>query len=887
MNLSELGYTFTEMPAVEIMDEIKEDLSVIDLGFGNLSVSPTPFECSFGGTDGSSTSMVKPEVSDADRLLSAFHSFSIDKPIELTDDDTKDFFKADALESIHNADLSEQKHDMGNGTVKLDLVGLSTVCEPSTERGTDGVDLVGFDKTSKVNPPLILYTSARRNTRRLKLNQNNDSKETPSKCRKMARKRTVVDISSLQILRKNRSSVPKPRSSVWGWCLENALPCSKDHGVLSLNLGNEKKGKRVRGGKGKKNPVKGKKNPVKGQIHKESIENKCPLAGRISLKIKIGNKLCSMGSTAESCLLPGKSTTESIGIKENTLEGKVLGFPLERNVENGPSDVYALNKPLAAKTAYDNSCFSTSSDFHSIKALGECDNLPVSDIGTSPDSEVINTVPDVPLCEKGLLDLQTSPVVSNGSASPSDNSSLVLSPRKSKKGFKKDKLHYEGNCALEVMLTGEESTNNAKDPLCGGDASSMGMPQPKFKKAKMNELGGSGVKCSKEMVNEAEVPADLEMDQKLSDARVDSSKISQDGPDLSGAVGPLNAKVCDMIPCSKGQKTSKSARAKGGGKSRSKILDLSSKKDKSSKKKGSKNGAGGGRHATNEKSGADDALGKVESLHTTGNQTPIDLIEIEEPSSNSTDPLDTLQFSSDGAMEQSMPLRIGWVMCDECRKWRRIPATLCDEIEETKRRWACRENPDLNYADCSIPQEKSDSEINEELGISETSWEEDDGGTLQMSIENRSKASQRSSWSLIKSNLFLHRSRKKQTIDEVMVCHCKPSLDGRLGCGAKCLNRMLNIECVEGTCPCGESCSNQQFQKRNYSKLKWFKCGKKGYGLQALEDISRGQFLIEYVGEVLDVRAYEARQREYALNGHRHFYFMTLNGSEVCCGLSF
>ncbi|KAL0326125.1 UNVERIFIED_CONTAM: Histone-lysine N-methyltransferase ASHH2 [Sesamum radiatum] len=115
----------------------------------------------------------------------------------------------------------------------------------------------------------------------------------------------------------------------------------------------------------------------------------------------------------------------------------------------------------------------------------------------------------------------------------------------------------------------------------------------------------------------------------------------------------------------------------------------------------------------------------------------------------------------------------------------------------------------------------------------------------------------------------------------VMVCHCKPPSDGRMGCGAKCLNRMLNIECVQGTCPCGELCSNQQFQKRKYAKLKWFRCGKKGYGLQALEDISEGQFLIEYVGEVLDVHAYEARQREYALNGHKHFYFMTLNGSEV------
>ncbi|KAG4957894.1 hypothetical protein JHK85_044274 [Glycine max] len=32
--------------------------------------------------------------------------------------------------------------------------------------------------------------------------------------------------------------------------------------------------------------------------------------------------------------------------------------------------------------------------------------------------------------------------------------------------------------------------------------------------------------------------------------------------------------------------------------------------------------------------------------------------------------------------------------------------------------------------------------------------------------------------------------------------------------------------------------------------------------------------------KVLDMQTYEARQREYALKGHRHFYFITLNGSE-------
>ncbi|KAI3746163.1 hypothetical protein L6452_08586 [Arctium lappa] len=45
--------------------------------------------------------------------------------------------------------------------------------------------------------------------------------------------------------------------------------------------------------------------------------------------------------------------------------------------------------------------------------------------------------------------------------------------------------------------------------------------------------------------------------------------------------------------------------------------------------------------------------------------------------------------------------------------------------------------------------------------------------------------------------------------------------------------------------------------------------------------IPKGRFLIEYVEEVLDMPVYEARQREYASKGHKHFYFMTLNGSEV------
>lgn len=109
-----------------------------------------------------------------------------------------------------------------------------------------------------------------------------------------------------------------------------------------------------------------------------------------------------------------------------------------------------------------------------------------------------------------------------------------------------------------------------------------------------------------------------------------------------------------------------------------------------------------------------------------------------------------------------------------------------------------------------------------------------------------------------------------------MVCHCKRPSDGSFGCGDDCLNRVLNIECVQGACPCGDLCSNQQvcqpflvvivflifkvpcfnpfvcsqFQKRQYAKVEKYPCGKKGHGLKLSQDISKGQFLIEYVGEV-------------------------------------
>lgn len=50
-------------------------------------------------------------------------------------------------------------------------------------------------------------------------------------------------------------------------------------------------------------------------------------------------------------------------------------------------------------------------------------------------------------------------------------------------------------------------------------------------------------------------------------------------------------------------------------------------------------------------------------------------------------------------------------------------------------------------------------------------------------------------WQYISENVITHRPRKRWLEDDIMVCQCKP-VPGCKGCGPKCLNRLLNIECV-------------------------------------------------------------------------------------------
>lgn len=117
-----------------------------------------------------------------------------------------------------------------------------------------------------------------------------------------------------------------------------------------------------------------------------------------------------------------------------------------------------------------------------------------------------------------------------------------------------------------------------------------------------------------------------------------------------------------------------------------------------------------------------------------------------------------------------------------------------------------------------------------------------------------------------------------------MVCDCfltaKEIFRGEYGCGEDCMNRMLMVEC-SSRCNVGLRCTNNRFQNVLNASCTIFKTDKKGFGMKAVNFIPAGEFIMEYVGEVLNSQMFEQRANEYSLENNKHHYFMALRGDRV------
>nr|XP_054752498.1 histone-lysine N-methyltransferase SETD2-like [Lytechinus pictus] len=141
-------------------------------------------------------------------------------------------------------------------------------------------------------------------------------------------------------------------------------------------------------------------------------------------------------------------------------------------------------------------------------------------------------------------------------------------------------------------------------------------------------------------------------------------------------------------------------------------------------------------------------------------------------------------------------------------------------------------------------------------------------------------------FSELTENYYLTERRRSKAGKEArrMVCCCTTSREERRrgiqACGEDCLNRVLMLECGS-RCPCGDYCTNKRFQKREHARVGVFYAEGKGHGLKTKEELKENEFVMEYVGEVLNFHEFKHRAKQYSKDKNLHFYFMALKSDEI------
>nr|XP_033782742.1 histone-lysine N-methyltransferase, H3 lysine-36 and H4 lysine-20 specific [Geotrypetes seraphini]XP_033782743.1 histone-lysine N-methyltransferase, H3 lysine-36 and H4 lysine-20 specific [Geotrypetes seraphini]XP_033782744.1 histone-lysine N-methyltransferase, H3 lysine-36 and H4 lysine-20 specific [Geotrypetes seraphini] len=118
-------------------------------------------------------------------------------------------------------------------------------------------------------------------------------------------------------------------------------------------------------------------------------------------------------------------------------------------------------------------------------------------------------------------------------------------------------------------------------------------------------------------------------------------------------------------------------------------------------------------------------------------------------------------------------------------------------------------------------------------------------------------------------------------LSEIPRCNCKATDENPCGLDSECINRMLLYECHPMVCPAGEHCQNQAFTKRQYPEVEIFRTLSRGWGLRCISDIKKGEFVNEYVGELIDEEECRARIRHAQENDITNFYMLTLDKDRI------
>ncbi|KAE9608947.1 putative histone-lysine N-methyltransferase [Lupinus albus] len=621
---------------------------------------------------------------------------------------------------------------------------------------------------------------SQRNSRSTKLGRKTQSKNASRRCKNKANAMHLGGCM-LEASRKKRSCISKPaRSSMWGLLVnieqffeqDNVLGASE---AMSQELGTARR-------KCQSCKV------IKSGASSSSLDavQKCSASNtRFRLRVKIGKEI---DLSRSHVLIPetvdALASISYLGCGSGSLKVadtaeekicEVVALGKSESLKNEPeTDAIVLNGQTT-NSHLENTSITEKSDgdaeepclLVAPKIVVEPTNNKGMDPGTSPDSEVINTIPEDQVGEGHEEYLHHA--VFRSSKESSSNLDVTIT----KRGKKKDNPICASDCISEDGSQGLPKNNRARNSR-----------NPRRKKK------SSAALCSSELPTPTEINASRET--------VTCKDLSAEPLPLSGEVelghsaGALKVEVEVQTTCKRSvehefsesqgsEKFLSPAKSLGHKLPRSltpiKVSKIKSIASVSTSKKNIT-------HRCNEKqkklTNKSEVKGKgvlsrvkceLEDHPPTevnvGNHK-LDAVGENNAGENrvsvNVSNLDVVPGA--GLGEQHLSPRNAWVRCDDCHKWRRIPAVLADLINETNDTWTCKDNGDKTFADCTIPQEMSNAEINAELGISDEEDAYDDSKNYKQLEYRQPSVSQESNFSCISTNEFLHRSHKTQTIDE-------------------------------------------------------------------------------------------------------------------------
>ena len=105
-----------------------------------------------------------------------------------------------------------------------------------------------------------------------------------------------------------------------------------------------------------------------------------------------------------------------------------------------------------------------------------------------------------------------------------------------------------------------------------------------------------------------------------------------------------------------------------------------------------------------------------------------------------------------------------------------------------------------------------------------------------------------SDFEIITENILVDADDNTEDGDEVAICGCRPKNGEKFTCyDLNCVNFTLRTECTK----CNITCCNNRIQRKKGAKLSVVEAGLKGLGLKTEQDLKIGDFIIEFVGEII------------------------------------